>query len=95
MIACVRRDLEACDYPYEHAKGKITVGEFSLTSLPDSDNPGEIYEAAESLTESAIRLRARLTGHLCLIAEQVESVLGLEPLAQPVGDDEKAAEAQT
>jgi hypothetical protein len=71
----------------------LTLGEFALAELPAAENPGEIYEAAGGLIESTSRLRARLTGHLCLIAEQVESALGLGPLDEPA--TETAAETPT
>jgi hypothetical protein len=81
-------------YPYDHAKANISVGEFALAALPDGENPGQIYEAAGSLIESTVQLRARLTGHLCQIAEEIESVLGLKPLPQPA-DVEETEEVST
>jgi Zn-dependent protease with chaperone function len=89
LILKVRDSLTKYEYPYDHAKANITVGEFALATLPDSENPGQIYEAAGNLIETSVQLRARLTGHLCQIAEQVERVLGLKPLPEPPDEDDK------
>jgi hypothetical protein len=87
LIVNIRAALDSFAYPYDHAKGQISLGEFALSELPDGDNPGQIYEASGSLIESTSRLRARLAGHLCLVAERVESALGLEPLPEPAEED--------
>ncbi len=57
LIAEVRSKLTAYEYPYDHAKANISVGEFALAALPDGENPGQIYEAAGSLVESTVQLR--------------------------------------
>jgi hypothetical protein len=94
LIMDVRSALEAYEYPFDHAKAHISVGEFALAALPDSENPGQIYEAAGSLIESTVQLRARLSGRLCQIAEEIESVLGLKPLPEPA-DAEETEEVST
>jgi Zn-dependent protease with chaperone function len=88
LILDVRDSLTKYAYPYDHAKANISVGEFALAALPDRENPGQIYEAAGNLIETSVQLRARLTGHLCQIAEQVERVLGLKSLPNPSEEED-------
>ena len=82
-IDSFRGKLAALDYPYSHAQGRISLANFALKAVPPADNPAAVYEAAGCLIESTSRLRARLMGHLCAMAEQVESALGLPPLEEP------------
>jgi hypothetical protein len=56
---------------------------FALPHMPASNDPASIDEAAGGLIEFVSRLSAQLTGHLCVIAEDVESALGLEPTPEP------------
>ncbi|MBT4865686.1 MAG: M48 family metalloprotease, partial [Planctomycetaceae bacterium] len=95
-IRKIRRPLNSVDYPFDHAKGEISIAKFALPDLPDSEVPGEIYEAADALINSIYRLAARLTGRLCVLAEQVETLLGLEPLPEPPEEEkpEETAEDQ-
>jgi hypothetical protein len=87
-ISQIRLALSAADYPFEHAKLRLSIGAFVLPDLPESDNPVAIYHALGNLVNAVYRLRARVVGRLCVIAEQVESALGLKPLAEPSGEEE-------
>ena len=91
LILTIHDQLNSIDYPFDHAKGRISIGEFALAKLPDGENPVEIYQAADALVDSVTMLRARLLGRLCIFAEQVESALGLELLPEPVEEEEKQA----
>jgi hypothetical protein len=82
-IVAVRNALTNRDYPFDHAKGRISIAEYALPELPDPENPGEIHAAGERLKDSVNHLRARTLGQLCAVAEQVELALGLPPLPEP------------
>ncbi len=69
-------------YPFDHARGDISIAKYILAELPHSDDLGGYYEAAESMSSTLLRLYSRTLGGLCLIAEQVEMAIGLEPLPE-------------
>ncbi|MCE9556994.1 MAG: M48 family metallopeptidase [Planctomycetes bacterium] len=83
VIGELRGALADCDYPFDHAKGQISIAEYALPELPDPESPGEIHGAGERLRDSVGHLRARTLGRLCSVAEQVEMALGLPPLPEP------------
>ena len=76
------------DYPFDHATNGITIAQFLIEKLPDPENPAEILGSAEAIYSDLPRLQARILGRLCSITEQVEAALGLEPLDEPVEEDE-------
>ena len=65
LMSDIRNSLTGLDYPFEHAQGRISLGDFALAQLPESDNAGGIYEAAGGLIESASRLRALDRAPVC------------------------------
>lgn len=75
-------------YPFEHSQSEISIAEFALPRTPESNNPGDLLSASESLFENLISLNHRVLGKLCLLAEQVEKLIGLEPL--PDYEDEES-----
>jgi Zn-dependent protease with chaperone function len=68
------------EYPFDHAKGKLTIASYLLASLPPSDEIGLVYDAAENLLGNLLSLYQRSLARLCETAEAVESALGFEPL---------------
>jgi predicted Zn finger-like uncharacterized protein len=75
-------------YPFDHAKGEITLTSYLLERLPSRDNPGETYQAAETLLNNLMTVYVRAVDRLCLIAEEVETAAGLQPLDLPTGGAE-------
>lgn len=69
-------------YPFEHSRVDITIAEFALARIPESNNPAELLGAAEALFDSLMALNHRVLGRLCLLAEQVETLLGFEVLPE-------------
>jgi hypothetical protein len=86
----IRSALSDIEYPFDHARGQINLGEFLLDPLPDAENPGEVYGSAERLLDRFFRLQARILGRKCLMGESVLSAIGLAPLPEPATDDESA-----
>ena len=70
-------------YPFEHAKGEISLADYILGELPPEDNLSGYVHAANHLTDTLFRVYARTLSALCQIAEGVESALGMEPLPDP------------
>jgi len=92
LIKETRKSITGTDYPFGHAKKKVSIGEYAFEDFPDPENPVEIYSAADALIDNVTRLRARLLGRLCLFAEQVESTLGFGPLLEPADGDDQTAD---
>jgi len=82
-LLSVRASFFHIPYPFEHAKEHLTVGEFLLAEVPMSDDLGAIYRASDSLFAGVMSLYVRTIDRLCLIAEEVEAVVGFQPLDFP------------
>ena len=86
VLRLLRRVQEALGdepYPFDHAGGPITIRKQVLPRIPHQDDLGGIFEAAGEALEQITSLYVRCLGRLALIAEQVETALGLEPLPEP------------
>ena len=79
--------LDHQTYPFDHAKGEISIADYVLTELPENDNLGAYFEASESMSTTLLRLYSRTLGGLCLIAERVENAVGLPALPEPPDDE--------
>ena len=94
-ITELRSSFESLPYPFDHARADISVADFLLKEIPDHENPGALYEAADAIGNALPPLQARVLGRLCQIAECVETYFGLPQLEDPPepevdfkGDDE-------
>tara|TARA_R110002111_G_scaffold185031_3_gene250928 strand:- start:50865 stop:53201 length:2337 start_codon:yes stop_codon:yes gene_type:complete len=67
-------------YPFEHSQVDISIADFALSRTPESNNPGDLLGAAERLFENLMALNHRALGRLCLLAEQIEKLMGYEIL---------------
>lgn len=92
-IKTLRNQLDTAAYPFAHAKGVVKLGVFVLEQIPLRDNLGDILKAAQMMIESMMRLRARIVGTLCLMAEAMEQALGLVPLPDVPTDEAQAPNA--
>ena len=82
MVTC-RQALFYTPYGLDHTDKTMTVGRYLVANMPPPDEPGQVYEAAESMLDRYFMLRDRLRARMAIAAEKVEAVLGLEPL--PMG----------
>lgn len=74
-------------YPFEaglEGGQRITIGRYLIGTLPSSEVSPETFENSNRAIESFYTLYFRVLGRLCAIAEKVERVIGLQPLAPPV-----------
>ena len=79
----MRRRLHTVRYPLDHAKGEISIGDYMIDELPAVDDLGATYGAGQKALQTLPSLYVRLMARLAQVAEEVERVLGLEPLAEP------------
>ena len=70
-------------YPFDHAKGELPVVAYLLETPPPSDDLGAVFQATDNLMDNLISLYVRCVDRLCLLAEEVETTLGLPPLTLP------------
>jgi hypothetical protein len=93
LIRDWRADLDQVPYPFDHAGGGIGVGAFLLNRLPEHENPAEIMEGGMEMLDGMVGLRYRIAARLAVIAESVETALGL-PLLPETEPREKMQEEQ-
>ncbi len=80
-LADVRSHLDREQYPFDHARGMITLAGYALPVLPESDDLGAIAGASSQLLDTLASLEIRVFSQLASTAEQVESAaFGLKPL---------------
>ncbi len=79
----IQQALAGAPYPFEHGKGPCTLADYVLPTLPASQDFEGVFRAACDTLETLSRLYHRMMGELALVAEQVESLLGLPRLADP------------
>ncbi len=91
LVRGLHTNLSREKYPFDHAKGSITIADYVLAKLPDNDNLGAYFEASETMSSTLLRLYARTLGALCLMAERVETAVGLPPLPEPLEDADQSA----
>jgi hypothetical protein len=89
----LRRRLRTAPYPLDHAKADISIGEYMLAELPPADDLGAIFQAGRQALEALPALYVRLIARLAAVAEEVEMVLGLEPLPAPPKDGSTSSTA--
>jgi Zn-dependent protease with chaperone function len=92
LVKSLHASLMAIPYPFDHAKGDITVAQYALEKIPSADDLGAIYGAGESMLDKLPPLYARLAGRLVVAAEKVEVAVGLEPLPEPAPEKPQEAE---
>jgi Zn-dependent protease with chaperone function len=83
QTASLRSVFERVEYPFDHAGGAINTSQYLLKMIPQPEEVGAIYEAADQFLSNLVALYARALGRLCLMAEAVEAELGYRPLPQP------------
>ena len=92
VVRGMHTSLNHQTYPFDHAKGEISIAQYMLAELPDPEDLGSYFEAANAMSSTLLRLYSRTLGGLCLIAEQVETALGLPQLPAPQDDPDQLAE---
>jgi hypothetical protein len=79
-------------YPFDHAKGETTIGNYLVEALPSNDQLPEALQTSETLLERLPSLYCRILGRLVTVVENVEKALGLDPLPKPPPREEQQAD---
>ena len=80
----LRGIFDAHYYPFDHAEGRMTVGNYLLRKIPEREALGDVLESSSGFLSRLASLYGRSLGRLCYFAEQVEMHLKFPPLPQPV-----------
>lgn len=75
--------LSSADYPFDHTKGRLTLAQYALSAPASGSEFHAVFAAYQELSEKLYSFYFRAMGRLAVMAEQVESALGLEPLPKP------------
>ena len=80
----IRQRTTQLYYPFEHSDPNMTVARFFWDDpLPQVEEVAQMFEAGASTIEKFLELSNRLTARLALIAEQIETALGLPIFPEP------------
>ncbi len=88
QIPILQEPFRNLNYPFEHLEQGMTLGRFLCNQTPDSENPGQVYEATSTLIENFYQLYERIMGRLCEMAVAVEEMQGLDRLPIPTPTEE-------
>lgn len=80
LIVHLRHELDQVPYPFEHARGELSIGKYAIVDLPGQDDLAMIYGASQRVLGCLPPLYGRIVGRLAMICERVESAIGLETL---------------
>jgi Zn-dependent protease with chaperone function len=83
LIESVYEVARATDYPFDHAKGDLTIAQYCVDGVPAEDDLEGVFDAANRMGDRLFTLLMRVVSRLSAIAEQVETALGFEPLPDP------------
>lgn len=83
QLSAIRGALVHLPYPFSHGKADATVGSYIVDEIPPaSDMPETMMQGLETL-ERVDTLLSRVLAQLAVIAEQVETALGLDVAEEP------------
>ena len=83
LIDSLHGKLASESYPFDHAKGEITMAQFVFDTTPSADDIGGVWQASEIMVDQLFIVDIRLVGRMAYIAEQVETAIGLPLLPDP------------
>ncbi|MHC5058146.1 MAG: M48 family metallopeptidase [Planctomycetota bacterium] len=79
----VQEALGDAPYPFDHARGPVSLRKFAVPAVPPVGEYGLCLEAGGSALDSLFTVYVRALGSLAAIVERVEAAHGLEPLPDP------------
>lgn len=80
-LAELREATKEVPYPYEHAGGPVSVAQYAIGIVPSVNDLTGTGAAVSACLDNLFALYVRVMGELARIGEQVEAVVGLQPLA--------------
>ena len=75
--------MDNCEYPYLHASGKVTVGQYAIPHVPPVRDLFNLSATASDSVHKIGYYYARSLNRVCDLAEQVETALGMQPFPDP------------
>lgn len=85
--------FEGVEYPFDHASGRLSVGEYLATRVTADGNFVDVLMAANETLDKLVALYGRCLGRLVHIAERVERAVGL-PMAGTSSNSDTVSVAQ-
>ena len=83
LLRDTRTTLDAAPYPYEHGSGTVSIGTDFVPAVPGPEEFAELFDAGQGLVAKYYSLDYRLLSELIVLAERIETAIGLEPLPDP------------
>jgi hypothetical protein len=77
-LSDLRSLLEAFEYPFEHADGRVSLARYALSKVPAPGDWAAVYNTCSECLNALGELYHRTAGELALICEGVERVLKLD-----------------
>jgi Zn-dependent protease with chaperone function len=82
QLSSIQNTFSRTDYPFDHARGEISVSHYLLKVIPPPEEVGAVFETADGVLHGLFSLYARCLGRLSQFVEAVETNLGHQPLPQ-------------
>ena len=92
VITDLHWDMGEYEYPFDHADGEKSLQEYVIPDLPDPRDIGGMLMVSHIAAERLASVQMRLFAQLAVLAEKIETRMGLKPLNKPPGPDEEPAE---
>lgn len=93
MLKALHWKIGGLEYPFDHAEGDKSLGEFAMPDLPEEYNLNSMFYVSNIAFERLAMTQMRLFGRLAVLAEKVETALGFTPLPdyEPAENTSQAA----
>ena len=83
LLQAIRGALSRLPYPFDHASEGFTLGQYALDVVPSEDDVGEVFEASRGCVGTLLYLHYRCLAEFSVVAERLETAMGLAPLEAP------------
>lgn len=80
MLKSLHWKIGGMEYPFDHAEGDKSLGEFAMPDLPEEYNLNSMFYVSNIAFERLATTQMRLFGRLAVLAEKIETALGFAPL---------------
>jgi predicted Zn finger-like uncharacterized protein len=77
LTQSLRQSFDAVPYPFEHAKGDISMAIYLMPKVPKADEYGEVLVAASTFLSHFHHAYFRSIGYLATMVQEVELQLGM------------------
>jgi hypothetical protein len=84
----IHATLAPIPYPYEHVERHVTLAGYAMNQVPPPEAVGDVYSTADAMLEAIYSLYMRILSDMAGHAEEMEKSLGLDPLPEPIDEEE-------